>query len=212
MKDLPAYTTENGVATLVLQEIPYGSVAYVIIRDSAAPELFIEECRIFCKMAGAERVFASGHSELVTYPRYTSIWKMSRLLEGMPDTDAALFPVTEQNLEKWRSIYNQKMQKVHNAAYMTHEKGQQMLERGDGYFIHRDELLIGIGMAAGDKIDAVASLTPGGGRDVVLALCHALSGEEVSLDVASENNKAVALYSQLGFIKTAEISTWYKIL
>ncbi len=212
MKDLPAFTTENGVASLVLQEIPYGSVAYVIIRDSAAPEPFIEECRDFCRAAGAERVFTTGHSSLTAYPKYTSIWKMSRLLEGLPDTDAALFPVTEQSVEQWRSIYNQKMRTVHNAAYMTQEKGRQMLERGDGYFIHRDDLLIGIGMASGEKIDAVASLIPGGGCDVVLALCHALSGEEVSLEVASENKKAVQLYSQLGFIKTAEISTWYQIL
>ena len=40
MRDFPMFTTENGVGSLVLREIPYRGVAYVTIRDASAPIAF----------------------------------------------------------------------------------------------------------------------------------------------------------------------------
>ena len=34
MKDFPVFTTQYGVASLIMKEIPYQKTAYVIIRDS----------------------------------------------------------------------------------------------------------------------------------------------------------------------------------
>ena len=34
MKDFPVFTTENGVASLILKEIPYRGEAYIHLRDS----------------------------------------------------------------------------------------------------------------------------------------------------------------------------------
>ena len=78
-------------------------------------------------------------------------------------------------------------------------------------FVHRNGELLGIGRACGEVIDWVASVKPGAGRDVVCALAHALTGDVVTLTVASENHKAVRLYEGLGFLKTKEISRWYEI-
>lgn len=211
MRDIPVFATENGVGSLVLQEIPYSKTAYIKIQDASQPEAFIKECKDFCAMAGAEHIYATGHSVLETYPLYTAIYRMSRDTQGLPETDALLFPVTEETLERWRELYNQKMKSVPNTAYMTLDKGKQMLQRGEGYFVHRDGKLLGIGMASGDRLDAVAAVVPYAGQDVVLALCHALSGEQIVLDVASENGKAIRLYERLGFVKTAELSKWYCI-
>ena len=61
MKNIPMFTTENGVASLILQEIPYRREAYVHIRSTAAPEAFFRECVDFCKMAGAEKIYLTGH-------------------------------------------------------------------------------------------------------------------------------------------------------
>ena len=72
-------------------------------------------------------------------------------------------------------------------------------------------MLLGIGIAAGERIDAVAACVPGAGRDVVLALAHAISGETVCLEVASTNTRAVRLYGCLGFIAAKEVICWYKI-
>ena len=59
MKDFPVFTTENGVASLVLKEIPYRRCAYIILRDSLEPEALLAECISFCRACGAERVFAA---------------------------------------------------------------------------------------------------------------------------------------------------------
>lgn len=211
MKDFPVFTTEHGVASLILKEIPYQQTAYIIIRDSLEPEKLLDECASFCRACGGERIYATGHDILEQYPFYTAMWKLSCDTARLPDTDAALFPVQEKTLERWRELYNEKVKRVPNGAWMAVSDGQEMLKKGDGYFIHRSEVLLGIGRASGDGIDWVASLQPGAGRDVVAALAHAVTGDTVSLTAASANEKALRLYEKLGFVKTEEISRWYQI-
>ena len=212
MKNIPFFTTEFGVASLVLKEIPYRGEAYITIRDACDPEKMLEECCDFCRAAGAEKIYGSGHPYLEKYPLHTAIWKMTAARDTLADTDAALFPVTVQTLAQWRDIYNSRMAQVDSASYMSDADARKMLADGDGYFVHREGVLLGIGKASGNRIEAVVSCVPGAGSDVVLALNHALSGEKICLDVASSNSPAVALYDRLGFIKTSEISHWYFIL
>lgn len=211
MKDFPVFTTEHGVASLILKQIPYLGTSYVILRDSLEPGLLARECGDFCRACGAEEIYASGHPVLEKYPFFTAMWEMSCLRENLPDTDAALWPVQEGTLPRWLEIYNEKVRRVPNGAWMTRADGRSMLEKGDGYFIHRGESLLGIGRASADRIDWVASILPGAGPDVVKALAHAVTEDTVTLSVASVNPKAVWLYTQLGFLKTKEISRWYRI-
>ena len=211
MKDLPIFTTEHGAATLILKEIPYQETAYIILRDSLEPMALAQECADFCRACGAEAIYATGHDALAAYPFYTAIWEMTCLRESIPDTDGALWPVQEKTLTQWQNIYNKKVKKVPNGAWMTKADAEKMLETGDGYFIHRDDTLLGIGRAAADRIDWVASVTPGAGADIVKALAHAAVADRISLTVASENQKAVKLYERLGFLRTAEISKWYQL-
>lgn len=212
MRNIPVFDTEHGVASLILKEIPYTRKAYITIQSSQEPELLLEECISFCRMCGAESIYASGHNALEKYPLYTAMWQMRCLAEVLPDTDAALWPVQAETLEKWRNIYNEKVTRIPNGAWMDTKDAQEMLQKGDGYFIHREGELLGIGRASGDVIDWVASVKPGAGRDVVLALRHAVSEESLHLTVASVNEKAIKLYESLGFIATREISRWHKVL
>ena len=211
MKDFPIFTTDFGVASLVLKEVPYQGCAYIIIRDALQPEELLNECVSFCRMCGAERVYATGHEILHDRPHFTTIVEMRCTTSTLPDTDAALFPVQERTLREWLDIYNKKIVSVPNGAWMTDADGRKMLERGDGYFIHRGGQLLGIGMADADTIHWVASVQPGAGRDVVLALAHAVTADTVSLTVASENKKALRLYENLGFLKVKEVSHWYQV-
>ncbi|MBR4290007.1 MAG: hypothetical protein IKT52_05130 [Oscillospiraceae bacterium] len=212
MKDFPMFTTDFGVASLVLKEIPYQGCAYIMIRSALQPEELLQECVSFCRMCGAERIYATGHEILQTKPYFATMVEMRCAVTSLPDTDAALFPVQERTLREWLEIYNKKIIHIPNGAWMTEADGKKMLERGDGYFVHRNGQLLGIGMAAADTIDWVASVHPGAGRDVVLALAHAVTADVVSLTVASENQKARKLYESLGFLKTREISRWYQVL
>ena len=211
MKNLPVFTTEYGVATLILKEIPYQETAYIILQDTLEPLLLVRECADFCRACGSERIYARGNDALAEYPFFTAMWEMTCLRESIPDTDAALWPAQEQTLTQWQEIYNQKVKTVPTGAWMTDADAKDMLAKGDGYFVHREDMLLGIGKASADRIDWVASVTPGAGADVVKALIHATTEERVRLTAASLNQKAVALYESLGFLKTAEIARWYTI-
>ena len=129
----------------------------------------------------------------------------------LPDTDAALFPVQENTLDTWREIYNQKVAKVPAGAWMTEKAAKEMLVRGGAYFVHREGKLLGIGLISDGVIQWVAAVQRGAGADVVCALIHAATEDTVSLTVASTNEKAVALYEKLGFVKVSEQKRWYLV-
>jgi len=212
MKNIPVFTTENGVATLILKEIPYYETAYIVIQDTQSPAELLAECKDFCRVVGAEHIYASGHVYLEAFPYHTEIWEMTVLRSSLPDTEAALFPVTEATVDMWREMYNKKMAQVANASYMTNFDAERMCKEGTGYFVHKGKTLLGIGIVNTDRIEAVASAELGMGYECMLALNHALTGEEVHLQVAATNLRAIRLYEKLGFIKTKVISRWYKIL
>lgn len=212
MQDIPLFTTEYGAASLVLREIPYRQRAYIHLQASQEPDKLLRECVKFAKMAGAEEVFACGNAALEKYPLHAEILRLSRLREGLADTDAALFPVTEETLEKWRCLYNERMQNVDQAAFMSMMEAKKMLRRKEAYFVHREEKILGIGVAGGDTVQAIASIEPGCGKQTLLALNHALSGEKINVEVASTNEKALRLYYALGFLPVAVLSQWYKVL
>lgn len=212
MRDIPAFTTENGVAGLVLHEIPYRKTAYIVLHSAAEPERLLRECRDFCKAVGAERIYARGCALAEQYPFYTAVIQMERPAAGIPAADASLLPVTEQTLAQWREIYNIRMRNVPLAAYMTEAEGMRLLKKGSGYFVYAQERLLGIGAVRGDWIDGVVSVRPGAGRTVLAALCAALTGQTVRLETADANLPAVRLYEDFGFRKTREIARWYTVL
>jgi len=209
MKDIPMFTSQYGIASLVLREIPYTAIAYIRLLTTEQPELLLQECIGFCRACGAETFYATGNPWLQCFPLHTAVIEMRCDAASLPKTDAALFPVLPETISKWRGIYNEKMKNIPNAAYLSEREANAMLDTGGGYFVHRNGTLLGIGKASGDKIETVASLQKGAGRDVVLALCSLLTGETVSLEVAANNEKAVSLYESLGFTATRELSRWY---
>lgn len=210
MKNIPIFDTENGVATLILREIPYTRKAYVRLQSVSDFEKMVEECRAFCRMCGADKIYATGNEGLEGYPYHTAMVEMRCCTDALPQTDACLFPVQEHTLEAFTRIYNEKMKAVPNSAWMDNEEGKRMLQIGDGYFVHRDGALIGIGRVEAGMIRVVAATVSGGGREVVAALAP-LAGETAAVEVATENRKAMALYESLGFSAVREISRWYEI-
>ena len=211
MKNFPFFTTEYGVAALTLREIPYQGKAYIKILDTQEAELLLKECVDFCRMVGAEEIFASGHPALESYPLHTALWHLRCGTEAIGETDAALWPVQEETATQFRSIYNEKVKNLPNSVWMDAAEEKAMLKKGDGYFVHRNGTLLGIGRVKGEEIRFLASVHPGAGAAVVRALAHAVTGESITLEVASSNQKALDLYTRLGFIKTVELSRWYKI-
>lgn len=211
MRDFPIFTTQNGVGSLILKEVPYRETAYIHIQDAREPEAFLKECVDFCRMAGAKKIYAKGHDILKTYPVHTAVWQMQADRLSVADTDAALFPVTEKTAERWRTLYNEKMRNIPNGAYLSFMDMKRIVQEGGAYFVHRNGQLLGIGMASEGKLHAVASVCPGGGKHVVAALCQTLGGDLITLEVASVNAKALTLYEALGFTKSREVSVWHQV-
>ena len=106
MRDFPIFTTDYGVSSLVLKEIPYRQEAYIHIQD--CQEAFfsehLAECVSFCRMCGAELIFAKGHEKLSQYPFYTSVYQMCGKAWVDEEKLASLFPVTEATVGQWRRI------------------------------------------------------------------------------------------------------------
>lgn len=211
MKNIPLFTTEYGIASLTLREIPYRQRAYIKIQSASDSVKLLEECIGFCRACGAERIYASGHEFLEQYSLSTPMWLMTGNRESLGQTDACIFPMTQQTVERWLEIYNQRMADVPNAAYLDSRDGKEFLENGDCYFVHKDEKLLGIGKAAGDCVDIVIAAEPGMGETVLQALSSVLTEDTVRVTVAGENTRAVRLYERMGFIKTKEISRWYRV-
>lgn len=211
MKDFPMFDTEFGIASLVLKEIPYKGIAYIILREVWDPENLLKECVSFCRMCGAEIICASGHEFLENYPLYTTVLEMQGEAAVEKAALKSLFPVTETTVTQWRNLYNEKMRPIDNAATMTASDEKRILESGGAYFVHEDGELLGIGWLADTELLAVAAARPGAGRVVLNTLMSLIEGARMRLEVASTNERAIRLYEKMGFIPTKEISRWYKI-
>lgn len=211
MRNIPMFTCEYGVASLVLESIPQRGEAFITLQSSMEPEKLLEECRRFCRMCGAERVYATGHEILQERDLHTAIVTMTAWKDRLGETDAALFPVQEETAERWRSIYNERMAGVDNAAWITAGAMKKLMKETGVYFIHKDGELLGIGIVSGNQIDTLATVQRGAGAVVIQALCHAIAEDTVKLEVASTNERAICLYERVGFVKTGEKSRWYRV-
>lgn len=211
MKDFPVFPTSHGAASLTLKEIPYRREAYIKIQSTQEPELLLEECIGFCTACGAERIYASGHDFLEQFPLHTSVYQMKGCLFLSEEEIPSMFPVTEATVSKWREIYNDKMQRVDNASTLEARDESEILRSGGAYFVHHAGELLGIGWLVEDKLAAMAAVKPGAGKMVCKAMQSLIPQQTITLEVASTNQKAIRLYERLGFLKTEELSRWYRV-
>lgn len=212
MKDIPVFTTDFGIASLILAEIPYKETAYIHIRSCQPGKIseMLSECIGFCRACGAEKIFATGDAQLQDYPLHCIVLEMcGTCTEG--DT-ANLWPVTEETLERWRTIANRRLADVDNSATITAAQGKALLEQGGAYFVHENGELLGIGLVQEDALRLIATYKHGTGDRVLGTLLSLCPQEQMRLEVASTNERAIRLYERFGFVKTGEKSRWYQVL
>lgn len=213
MRDFPIFTTDTGVSSLILKEIPYKKEAYIRIGDvqSDGFRAHLEECVSFCRMAGAEWVLATGHAALAEYPLEAVLLEMRGTAWVEPEKMKNLFPVTEATIEKWRQLHNERLRNVTCSATLTAREEPEILESPGAYFVHDRGELLGIGWLRDTELRTVASTKPRAGETVMHTLMSLVEGATMTLEVASTNEKAIRLYEKLGFITTGERERWYRV-
>ena len=212
MKDFPMFTTEFGVASLILKEIPYRNEAYIIIQDTQQPEQLLQECISFCRMCGADRIYARGHEITQGYPLHCAVYEM-RAEDRIDDSKVEmLFPVTEETVGQWRQLMNERLRSVDNAATLEKKDEKEILSSSGAYFVHCSGQMLGAGWLEKNELKLIASAQSGAGERVLHTLLSVAAQQEVKLDVVSTNERAIHLYEKYGFIKTAERRRWYRVL
>ena len=211
MRDFPFFDTEFGIASLVLKEVPYREEAYIIIRSTQQPEELIRECVSFCRMVGAEKIYARGHEYLKRYPLHSILYEMRGQALPSAEPPDRLWPVTAETVGEWRRLLNRRMAAVDNAGTLEGSMEKEILASGGAYYVHRDGEPLGAFWLHENEIKLIASLQPGAGERVMRTLFSLVPGEPLRLEVASTNHRAIQLYKKVGFLKTGELRRWYRI-
>lgn len=212
MKDFPMFTTDFGVASLTLHEIPYRGEAFILIQDTLQPEELLAECISFCRMCGAEKIYARGHEILERYPLHCIVYEMRGTAHIDESKVESLWPVTEETVTQWRELMNEKMRPVDNSGTLMKKHEQDILGSGGAYFVHHDEDLLGAGWLVNNELLLLASCKRGAGERVMHTMMSLISDQEMKLDVVSTNHRALRLYEKLGFIRTPALRKWYQVL
>ena len=212
MRDFPMFTTEFGVASLVLREIPYRQEAFILIQSTQQPEELLRECISFCRVCGAERIYARGHEIVDSYPLHCAVYEMRGSIEVDESKVESLWPVTTETIGRWREFLNEKMRPVDNSGTLTKQGEQEILDAGGAYFVHRDRQLLGAGWLVDGELLLLASAQRGAGERVLHTLLSTTRPEQLRLDVVSTNHRAIKLYERMGMIRTNELRRWHRVL
>ena len=211
MRDFPLFTTEYGVASLILKEVPYRQEAYIILQSTEQPEELLGECVSFCRAVGAEKIYARGHEIVENYPLHCAILEMRGSVEVEEEKVAHLWPVTEEKAGSWRQFLNDRMRQIDNAGTLEKAGEREILELGGAYFVHRAGKLLGAGWIVGEELKLIAA-EEGAGASVFHSLLSVDTPEQLNLQVASTNGRAIRFYEKMGLIRTAELRRWYRVL
>ena len=214
MRDFPFFDTEFGIASLYLKEIPYKKESYIRILEvqEGCFEDLLRECVSFCRMCGAECVYAADHEALEAWPQAFSLLEMRGTAWVDKEKLKYLFPVTEETAPRWRQLHNERLRSVDGSATLEQKDEKQILESGEAYFVHEDGELLGLGWVMDGELKTVASVKKGAGEAVMHTLMSLIEGDQMILEVASTNERAISLYNRLGFLTTAEKTRWYRVL
>ena len=217
MKDIPIFTGQFGIGTLILREIPYKKCAYVMVRGTKEGMLtdFLKECRQFCTMAGAEWILATADEPLVFLPHVHDMLELTCRKEILPPPlkPVDLEPVTMENGAEFLRHYNGLFRTIPNAATYAEADLQRILSQEQACLAMVDGQIAGIGEWTDNELCAIGVLSEfrGLGQRLALTILQKMHGEVITLRVSSSNSPALRLYGKLGFDRSRVLSSWYAL-
>lgn len=218
MNNIPLFTTAGGIATLILREIPWNGRAYVLVRSvwEGQGTVLLEECRSFCRAAGAQEVYAACHGQeepLPAKPAYT-IDTMQCLKQQLPvGKPVVLEPLTRENSQQYLDIYNSCFRQVPSAASYNRKSLEPLYGEDLAWLARQDGEYAAVAEISTTGLEGIAVLPEyrGLGFDLAAAVLQMVPRPAVELRVASTNERAIALYRRLGFRETGQQKQWYRL-
>lgn len=206
MKNIPLFTSEYGVATLILEEIPTKQAGFVLVRSTDNLAGLLADGAKFCRMCGAEVVYGTGDFDFFDYQLAYELLEFSAEKHQLPKPDGKmkLVAVDDSNASPFLQKYDQIF-----AGQVG--IGAPKLEEGIGYLVYEGEEWVGIGQIAPGRLEVIGSLKRGMGYDIAAALLAGISAEIITLQVCSLNETAIKLYEKLGFQQGNVMSQYYEI-
>ena len=215
MKNIPVFTAANGVASLVLQEIQHSRKAYVLIRSVwTTAAALLEECVSFCRMVGAEEIYASWETaELPGKHAYDLIGMACQKADLPRGNPVALAPLTPENGQDYLRIYNQCFRQVSGAATYGDRDLQRLYDTDTAWLAVVDGQYAAVAEISKEGLEGIGVLPEfrGLGYDLAIAVLQMVPALTVRLKVASTNEKALVLYTRLGFTEEKTVSRWWKV-
>ena len=134
MNNIPVFTGQGGTATLILREIPVSQRAYILLRTvlPGMEENLVAECASFCRMCGAEQIFASwADGDLPFLPPAYDIYLLHVSKSALPvGKPVQLVPMTPENDAIYQRIYNRCFYHVSHAA--SYDRGADCADLSGG--------------------------------------------------------------------------------
>lgn len=218
MNNIPLFLAQGGTATLILREIPISGKAYILLRtvQPGCLHQLLEECRDFCLQWGAKHCFAAREGEALPLPHAYDILKMTVRKELLPPSPGMeLLPLCPENEKDYVRIYNRCFLHVSHAGSYDRKQIQRIYAQNQQAFLAADHCgtIFGLGELHGNELSAVCVLPEhrGKGMPLTLELLSRCPGPELSLTVASDNEKALRLYEKLGFTISETESSWFEV-
>ena len=217
MKDIPIFTGQYGMGSLVLREIPYKRCAYVLVRSARDGHMrdFLEECSAFCRAAGADWVLASAQEPLTFLPHVHDMLEYVCPRDQLPPPlePVPLEPLTDRTAEHFRQLYNRLFQAIPNAATCTPEDLRRLREKSRAFLATVGGETAGLCQWRGSELEAIGVLPSfrGLGHRLALTAFSQMEGEVFTLRVSSSNAPALRLYQKLGFDRKRVLSRWYAL-
>lgn len=204
MKDFPIYTCSDGIASLILREIPYRQEGYILLRSvfTDVPSL-VRTCAGACRAAGAERIYCSGGFDLSAYPIHARLVLRHIATAALPETSAVAVPILPKERAQWTQLHRERFSAVAMAASCVCAE--------NACWIEENGCRIGLGHFHGSQLDSFAALVGGKGQDCLCALVREMHTQTAELLCAVENRPAMRLYDRLGFSVGTLREVWHTV-
>lgn len=215
MKNIPMFTGQHGLATLIFRELSFSGCAYVMVRAvwNGQTAAFLEECRSFCRAVGAQKVyFCWEEGELPGAPAY-EVLVLCREKAGLPPPERTieLETLCPENGAVYQEIYNTCFRAVPGASSCDKKDLQRLYGQDCAFLAKVGGQYAAVAEVSKEGLESIAVLPEfrGLGYDWSLTVLPMVPNRQLRLKVASCNERALALYRRLGFEVEKVKNRWY---